>query len=72
MLQIAVTAKRLELLHELVPTARSIAFLVNPGNPGFANAETKEVQQAARALGVNLLVLNASTVRAKSMQPSPR
>jgi ABC-type uncharacterized transport system substrate-binding protein len=59
MLQIAVTAKRLELLHELVPTARSIAFLVNPGNPGFANAETKEVQQAARAFGVDLLVLNA-------------
>src|ERR1700756_3263809 len=41
MLQTAVTAKRLELLRELVPTARSIAFLVNPGNPGFANAETK-------------------------------
>jgi putative ABC transport system substrate-binding protein len=60
MLQTAVTAKRLELLHELVPTATSIAFLVNPGNPGFANAETKEVQQAARALGVDLLVLNAS------------
>jgi putative ABC transport system substrate-binding protein len=61
MLQTAVTAKRLELLYELVPTATSIAFLVNPGNPGFANAETKEVQQAARALGVNLLVLNASS-----------
>ena len=59
MLQTAVTAKRLELLRELVPTARSIAFLVNPGNPGFANAETKEVQEAARVLGVNLLVLNA-------------
>jgi putative tryptophan/tyrosine transport system substrate-binding protein len=60
MLQTAVTAKRLELLHELVPTAKSIAFLVNPGNPGFAEAEAKEVQQAARALGVKLLVLNAS------------
>jgi putative ABC transport system substrate-binding protein len=59
MLQTAVTAKRLELLRELVPTASSIAFLVNPGNPGFANAETKEVQEAARVLGVNLLVLNA-------------
>jgi putative tryptophan/tyrosine transport system substrate-binding protein len=61
MLQTAVTAKRLELLRELVPTARSIAFLFNPGNPGFANAETKEVQEAARVLGVNLLVLNAGT-----------
>ena len=59
MLQTAVTAKRLELLRELAPTATPIAFLVNPGNPGFANAETKEVQEAARVLGVNLLVLNA-------------
>jgi putative tryptophan/tyrosine transport system substrate-binding protein len=59
MLQTAVTAKRLELLRELVPAARSIAFLVNPGNPGFANAETKEVQEAARVLGVDLLILNA-------------
>src|SRR3984893_6631902 len=60
MLQTAVTAKRLELLHELVPTAKSVAFLVNPGNPGFAEVEAKEVQQAARSLGVNLLALNAS------------
>ena len=60
MLQTAVTAKRLELLHELVPTARSIAILVNPGNPGFAAADAKETQQAARTLGVNLLVLNAN------------
>jgi len=60
MLQTAVTAKRLELLRELVPTARSIAILVNPGNPGFAAADAKEAQQAARALGVNLLVLNAN------------
>jgi putative tryptophan/tyrosine transport system substrate-binding protein len=60
MLQTAVTAKRLELLHELVPTASSIAILVNPGNPGFAEADTKEAQQAARALGIDLLVLKAS------------
>jgi len=60
MLQTAVTAKRLELLHELVPTASSIAMLVNPGNPGFAEADAKEAQEAARALGVNLLVLKAS------------
>jgi putative tryptophan/tyrosine transport system substrate-binding protein len=59
MLQTAVTAKRFELLRELVPAARPIAFLVNPGNPGFANAETKEVQEAARVLGVDLLILNA-------------
>jgi putative ABC transport system substrate-binding protein len=61
MLQTAVTAKRIELLHELVPTAKSIAILVNPGNPGFADADVKEAQQAARALDVNLLVLNANS-----------
>jgi putative ABC transport system substrate-binding protein len=59
--QIALTAKRLELLHELVPTASSIAMLVNPGNPsGIVEADAKEAQQAARALGVDLLVLKAS------------
>ena len=50
MLQTAVTAKRLELLHELASTDRSIAILVNPGNPGFAQADAKEAQQAARTL----------------------
>jgi ABC-type uncharacterized transport system substrate-binding protein len=60
MLQTAVTAKRLELLRELVPTAKSIATLVNPGNPGFAEADTKEAQQAASALDINLLVLKAT------------
>ena len=61
MLQTAVAAKRVELLHELVPAAKSIAFLVNPSNPGFAETETREVQLAARVLGVDLLVLNASS-----------
>jgi ABC-type uncharacterized transport system substrate-binding protein len=61
MLQTAVAAKRLELLHELVPAATSIAFLVNPNNPAFAEAETREVQLAARVLSVNLRVLNASS-----------
>lgn len=59
MQQTAVTAKRLELLHELVPTASTIAMLVNPGNPRLAEAEAKEAQQAARTLGVDLLVLKA-------------
>lgn len=61
MLQNAAAAKRLELLHELVPAATSIGFLVNSTNPGFAEAETREVQSAARALGIHLLVLNASS-----------
>ena len=40
---------------------RSIAFQVNPTNPSFAAAETREVQSAANVLGVDLVVLNASS-----------
>ena len=53
--------KRLELLLDLVPRARSIAFLRNPTNPVFAESETREVQAAAQALGARLLLVNAST-----------
>jgi putative ABC transport system substrate-binding protein len=53
-------AKRLELLRELVPNAAVIGVLVNPTNPGAA-AETKDVQEAARALGIELHVLSANT-----------
>jgi putative ABC transport system substrate-binding protein len=59
-LNTTVVAKRLELLHELVPTATSIAYLVNPTNPVYAEAETRELQVAARTLGVRLLILKAS------------
>ena len=52
--------KRLELLRELVPAATSVGFLVNPTRPSF-QSEVKNAQQAAQALGVKLLVLNAST-----------
>jgi putative ABC transport system substrate-binding protein len=54
-------AKRLELLHELVPKATSIGYLRNPTNPVYAEAETREVETAARAHGVRLLIVNAST-----------
>jgi len=54
-------AKRLELLHELVPTAALIAYLVNPTNPVFADSESKPAHVAAHALGVRLLTMNAST-----------
>ena len=52
--------KKLELLHELVPKASVIGVLVNPTNP---NAETvsKDLHAAARALGLELHVVNAST-----------
>jgi putative tryptophan/tyrosine transport system substrate-binding protein len=60
-LQTAVLAKRLAMLHELVPTAKLIAFLVNPINRAVAEAETKEAERASRILGVSLLVLNAAS-----------
>jgi putative tryptophan/tyrosine transport system substrate-binding protein len=53
--------KRLELLHQVVPTGKLIAYLSNPENPAFAGDELMAVQNAARILGLNLLILNAST-----------
>jgi ABC-type uncharacterized transport system substrate-binding protein len=52
--------KRLELLRELVPRDAVIGFLVNPSNPSAA-AETRDVQQAAQTLSMQLEVLRAST-----------
>ena len=53
-----VAAKRLELLHELLPTATSIAYIFNPANPVLA--ERQELQLAAHTLGVRLLLVNVS------------
>jgi putative ABC transport system substrate-binding protein len=53
--------KRLELLHELLPTTNDIALLVNPTNPTIAQSMSRELQSAAHAFGVKLHVLNAST-----------
>ena len=57
------TAKRLELLRELVPTATRVAVLVNPA--GATNTETtlRDVEPAARAMGLHIQVLEASTSR---------
>jgi putative ABC transport system substrate-binding protein len=55
-----VAPKRLELLHEFVPTAKSIALLVNPTNPAQAAAQTEELQAAVRALGLHLEIAKAS------------
>jgi putative tryptophan/tyrosine transport system substrate-binding protein len=58
-----VAPKRVELLHELVPTASVIALLVNPTNPGLAEPVSRASQAAAHTLGLHLHVLNASTER---------
>jgi putative ABC transport system substrate-binding protein len=54
--------KRLELLRELIPAVTVFAFLANPNSPN-AEPETKEVQAAARTLGLQSHILNASTER---------
>jgi putative ABC transport system substrate-binding protein len=53
-------AKRLGLLHELVPSATMVAMLLNPNYPD-AETQLREVQEAARTIGIQLLVLKASS-----------
>jgi putative ABC transport system substrate-binding protein len=53
-------AKRLELLHEMMPQVSAIGVLINPKYPE-AKAQTQEVEEAKNRLGVALIVLNAST-----------
>ena len=55
----ALSAKRLSLLHEFVPTARTIAYLTNPANPSM-RLEVEALQEAARANSVDVKVFNAS------------
>lgn len=55
-------AKRLQILHEVVPTARTIGVLVNPNNPNAAS-DTKDVEAAARALRLQTHVVAARTRR---------
>jgi putative ABC transport system substrate-binding protein len=52
-------SKRLELLHEMVPKATLIAFLVNPSNPN-AESDIANVQEAARVLAVRILLVNVN------------
>jgi putative ABC transport system substrate-binding protein len=58
-----VAAKRLELLHELVPTSAVVGLLVNPTNPNLADFTTKNLRAAARSLGLEMHVLHASAER---------
>jgi len=62
-LNVMVAPKRLELLHELVPTATVIALLIDPTDPSGAEITTRDLQAAAHTLGLKLHVLNASTER---------
>jgi putative tryptophan/tyrosine transport system substrate-binding protein len=58
----ALGSKRLELLRDLVPQLRTIGCLVNPINPSMAD-QLKEMQSAAGVLGLEMIVLNASSER---------
>ena len=58
-----VAAKRLGLLHDLVPKALRVAVLINPANAPIAETMLREVPEAARAIGLQIQVVNASTSR---------
>ena len=60
-LNVEVASKRLELLRELVPGVNSFALLVNPASPARAETVARDTETAARTLGLQLHVLNAST-----------
>jgi putative ABC transport system substrate-binding protein len=60
-LNIEIEAKQVQLLHDLAPSATTIAFLINPTSTAYSEAATESAQGAARVLSVRLLVLNAST-----------
>jgi putative ABC transport system substrate-binding protein len=62
-LNVEVAPKRLELLHELLPSVTVMALLVNPAVPALAEAAARVSQAAAHAAGLQLHVLNASSER---------
>jgi len=62
-LNVEIAPKRVELLHELLPTATVIALLVNPAVPALAEPSIRASQAAARTFGLEFHVLNASSER---------
>jgi putative ABC transport system substrate-binding protein len=63
LVSLELVAKRLELLREMVPGMVRVAVLVNPANAAFAETTLKDVEPAARAMGLQIQILNASTSR---------
>jgi putative ABC transport system substrate-binding protein len=59
-LNVEIAPKRLELLHEFVPSAKSVGLLINPAMAADAAAQEKELRPAARELGLELQVMNVS------------
>jgi putative ABC transport system substrate-binding protein len=59
---VEVAAKRLRLLHDLVPKAVRVAALVNPANATNTETTLREVQEAATTIGLQIQVLNATTI----------
>jgi putative ABC transport system substrate-binding protein len=59
-LNVEVDSKRLQILHELVPSAIMIAFLVNPNRPGVA-AQSASLEKAAHSMGRQTIVLSAAS-----------
>jgi putative tryptophan/tyrosine transport system substrate-binding protein len=57
-----VVAKRLRLLHDLVPKAVRVAVLLNPANAVAAESTLRDVQEAASAIGLQIQIFNASTI----------
>ena len=57
-----VAAKRLRLLHDLMPKAVRIAVLVNPANASITESTIRDVQQAAPTIGLQIQILNATTI----------
>lgn len=55
-----IAPKRLDLLHQLIPTADTIAFLINPANAASATEQTEEMEGAIAALGLRMTIVKAS------------
>jgi putative ABC transport system substrate-binding protein len=60
-LTLEVGPKWLQLLHEMMPNAKSLALLINPTSPNLADAQSRELQTAARSRGLLLQILQVST-----------